>query len=158
MDTPPQQRTRPRGVPPRVSDPVAQLTFHDPRWTFPSTCGAGSGTCGIRVFVTDEGEVLAVLEEKGIGATVSNSTETLIPYLLWNLDLQPERVTVLEHWTDEQSGPGEGHLVQVELRSGTPHWLIVWPADRIHPQRQELETWFREVGTHLFPDLPVDVD
>ncbi|MGA5819881.1 hypothetical protein ACPC54_18715 [Kitasatospora sp. NPDC094028] len=120
----------------------------DTDWRYPSACAAGHGVARLRVWTTSTpGQVLAVVTELGIGATVTNSAAEIHTELTARYG--PGTV-VLEHW--KARSEREHHFAQTALVEGEPTWRAVWPTDPLNPHHDHFQQWFTRYRSELLAE------
>ncbi|MFD8316192.1 hypothetical protein [Kitasatospora purpeofusca] len=109
-------------------------------WLYPSGCAAGYGIARLRAWTTSiPGQVLAVVTELGIGATITNSAAEIHTELAV---LYGPSTVVLEHW--KAHGDAGDRFDQTALVRGEPKWRAVWPTDPLNPLHDHFQRWFAQ--------------
>lgn len=121
------------------------LICDDHAWGFPGDGAAPGGYGRLRIWTTEEGPLLVVVTECGIGTSVMNAANAIQQALRARFDRLD--VVVLEHWPATESIAGCETLDYVAVdEDGQVQWNRIEPLNVDELMRQ---TWMRRHGRRL---------
>lgn len=122
------------------------LICDDHAWRYPTTNAAPGGYGRLRMWTTDEGPLLAVVSECGIGTSVMNAAEGIRRALVARLGSVP--FVQFEHWPAEQRSGHETLDRVVVDQDDRASWEPMGTLEG-HPDHAQRSKWMSEHGHRL---------